>query len=326
MICPRGGGVSTETPRAWPIGAPLGVGEVGLSPWTIGSRIGEEPSVTGPAIVLNPDELGLDPVVGMDLAVELGVRELEIRTAWGRNALLLEDNQLRRIRGYAEDRGLAVAALASPLWKWCRPEATPAQVDSFGFPTRVPVEGRERWVRRAVEAAALLGTERVRVFSHLRVGADLTEDFGGDPLLVWALNLARDCGVQLLLENEPVCTTACTRAVAAVLAEHRAAGLGLWLDVANLHEQGEDTIASVLELAGYIEYVHVKDYLPGSGGRKRFTAAGRGVVPYARVLPILAQRAPGAPWALETHVADTPRQALAKGAAFLRRAQTLTQA
>ncbi|HSZ30867.1 MAG TPA: hypothetical protein VK784_14070, partial [Pseudonocardiaceae bacterium] len=67
-------------------------------------------------------------------------------------------------------------------------------------------------------------------------------------------------------------------------------------------------------------------YLPGSGGRKRFTAAGRGVVPYERVLPILAQRAPGAPWALETHVADTPRQALAKGAAFLRRAQTLTQA
>lgn len=282
--------------------------------------------MAGPGIVLNPDELGPDPIVGMDLAVNLGVEELEIRTAWGRNALLLDDNRLHQIRRYAEDRGLTVAALASPLWKWCRPEATPGQVDSFGFPTRVPVDARQQWVRRAIEAAALLGTERVRVFSHLRVKTDLTEDFGSDPLLVWALNLARDSGARLLLENEPVCTTACSRALAAVLAEHSGAGLSLWLDVANLHELGEDTIASVTELAGYADYVHVKDYLPGSSGRKQFTAAGTGVVPYEQVLPILAELAPRAPWALETHVRDNPRQALALGAVFLRRAQTGTLA
>lgn len=282
--------------------------------------------MTGPKVVLNPDELGGDPIVGMDLALELGVTELEIRTAWGRNALLLEDSHLHEIRRHAEDRGLVVAALASPLWKWCRPEATPRQVDSFGFPTRVPVQARERWVRRAIEAAALLGTQRVRVFSHLRVDAELTEDFGSDPLLVWALSLARERGVRLLLENEPVCATAGTRAVTTVLAEHRAAGLGLWLDVANLHELGEDTVTSVTELASDVEYVHVKDYLPHSGGGKRFTAAGRGVVPYDHVLPILSQRAPGAPWALETHVHDSPRQALAEGAAFLRRAQTGSRA
>lgn len=273
--------------------------------------------------MLNPDELGPDPTVGMNLAVALGIGALEIRTAWGRNAVQLEDAQVREIRRQADERGLAIAALASPLWKWCRPEATPGRVDSFDFPTRVPVGERERWVRRALEVAALLGTPRVRVFSHLRVEPELTEDFTADPLLGRALALARDAGVRLLLENEPVCTSSSPRAVAAVLTEHASAGLRLWLDVANLHELGEDTLAAVTELAAFVDYVHVKDYLPAEGRDrgKRFCAAGTGVVPYQQVLPILAAQAPAAPWALETHVRDTPRQALTDGARFLHQTQ-----
>ncbi|MGH3719433.1 MAG: sugar phosphate isomerase/epimerase family protein [Pseudonocardiaceae bacterium] len=277
-------------------------------------------------VVLNPDELGPDPIVGMDLAVALGIGAVEIRTAWGHNALHLDDARVREIRRQAEVRGLEVAALASPLWKWCRPEATPGRVDSFGFPTRVPIGERERWVRRAIEVARLLDTGRVRVFSHLRVEPELTEDFTADPLLVRALALAGDAGVRLLLENEPVCTTASTRVVAAVLAEHAPAGLGWWLDVANLHELGEDTVTAVTELAAYIDYVHVKDYQPGEGRDKRFCPAGTGVVPYRRVLPILAAQAPAAPWALETHVRDTPRQALTDGARFLHHARAETVA
>lgn len=274
-----------------------------------------------PGVVLNPDELGPDPTVGMDLAVALGIGAVEIRTAWGHNAVHLDDAQVREIRRHADERGLAIAALASPLWKWCRPEATPGRVDSFGFPTRFPVGERERWVRRAVEVAGLLGTRRVRVFSHLRVEPELTEDFIADPLLVRALVLARDAGVRLLLENEPVCTTASTRALAAVLTEHAPAGLGLWLDVANLHELGEDTVAAVTELVEFVDYVHVKDYLPAEDRGKRFCPAGTGVVPYRQVLPILAAQAPAAPWALETHIRDTPRQVLTDGVRFLHHAR-----
>ncbi|MBV9163782.1 MAG: sugar phosphate isomerase/epimerase [Pseudonocardiales bacterium] len=268
-------------------------------------------------VVLNPDELGPDPTAGMDLAVALGIGAVEIRTAWGRNAVQLEDAQVREIRRRADERGLAIAALASPLWKWCRPEATPGRVDSFDFPTRVPLGEREQWVHRALEIAALLGTRRIRVFSHLRVEPELTEDFTADPLLVRALTLARDAGVRLLLENEPACTSSSTRALATVLTEHAPAGLRLWLDVANLHELGEDTLAAVRELAAFVDYVHVKDYLPAEGGGRWFCPAGMGVVPYRQVLPILAAQASAAPWALETHVRDTPRQALTDGARFL---------
>ncbi|MFB7645716.1 sugar phosphate isomerase/epimerase family protein [Streptomyces sp. NPDC056084] len=266
-------------------------------------------------IVLNPDELGQDPAVGMDLALALGVGHLEIRTAYGSNALVLDDDRLREIRRLADDRGLRVAALASPLWKWCRTEATPGKVDSFGFSTQVPVPERERWVDRALAVAAILGTGRVRVFSHLTVG-EHTETFLDDPLLPYALKAAERAGVRLLLENEPVCTLSQPAPLLEVLREHT--GLGLWLDLGNLYEVGHGTAEAVEALAPYAEYVHIKDYVPREDRMKQFVPAGSGDVPFAELLPVLHRIRPGLPYALETHVRDRPGDALTRGAAFLR--------
>ncbi|AVH55549.1 MULTISPECIES: sugar phosphate isomerase/epimerase family protein [Streptomyces] len=267
-------------------------------------------------IVLNPDELGQDPAVGMDLAVALGVRYLEIRTAYGANALMLDDGQLREVRRLADERGLQVTALASPLWKWCRPEAVPGKVDSFGFPTQVPAEDRERWVDRALAVADILGTGLVRVFSHLSVGNNLTESFVDDPLLTYALKHAERAGVRLLLENEPVCTVAEPTPLLDVLRPHT--GLGLWLDLGNLYEVGYGTAEAVEALAPYAEYVHIKDFVPRDDGMKQFVAAGDGDVPYAELLPALHRVRPALPYALETHVHESPGGALTRGAAFLR--------
>ncbi|MFD4335857.1 sugar phosphate isomerase/epimerase family protein [Streptomyces anulatus] len=277
----------------------------------------ERPAST---LVLNPDELGPDPAAGMDLAVKLGIGHLEIRSAEGANAVTLPADRLRHIRALADERGLAVAALASPLWKWCRPEATPGRVDTFGFPTQVPPEDRLAWIEQAIEAARILGAPVVRVFSHLRVEEELTEQFAGDPLLAKALELANTAGVRLLLENEPVCTVAHAEPLLEVLDRYHGQGLGLWLDVANLHEVGQATGEVVRALAPYVGYVHVKDYRPADGGGRVFCPAGEGVVPYSEVLPLLHAARPALPYALETHVRDTPADALTAGAAFLRSA------
>ncbi|GAA1930563.1 sugar phosphate isomerase/epimerase family protein [Streptantibioticus ferralitis] len=272
------------------------------------------------ALVLNPDELGPDPVPGMDLAVKLGIGQLEIRSAEGANALMLPDDRLKHIRALADERGLQVTALASPLWKWCRPEARPGRVDSFAFSTQVLPEKRLGWVERAINVAGILGAPIVRVFSHLRVEEDLTERFAGDPLLAKALEVANRAGVRLLLENEPVCTVAHAEPLLEVLERYHGQGLGLWLDVANLHEVGQATPEVVRALAPYVGYVHVKDYRPVGGGGRAFCPAGTGVVPYGEVLPLLRAACPVLPYALETHVRVTPADALAAGAAFLRSA------
>ena len=105
-----------------------------------------------------------------------------------------------------------------------------------------------------------------------------------------------------------------------VLDRHAAAGLGLWLDVANLHQVGHATPDAVAALAPHVEYVHVKDYRTGPDGWRAFCPAGTGEVPYHLVLPLLHAARPALPYALETHVRDTPAAALRAGASFLRAA------
>lgn len=271
------------------------------------------------ALVLNPDELSPDPVPGMDLAVRLGIGHLEFRSADGANAVTLPAGRLRHIRALADERGLKVAALASPLWKWCRPEATPGKVDTFGFPARVPPGDRPGWVERTIECAVILGAPIVRVFSHLRVEPELTEQLSGDPLLAKTLEAANAAGVRLLLENEPACTIARAGPLLQILDRYHGQGLGLWLDVANLHEVGETTAGTVKALAPHVGYVHVKDYRPADGGAV-FCPAGEGVVPYGEVLPLLHSACPALPYALETHVSGSPADAITKGTAFLRSA------
>jgi sugar phosphate isomerase/epimerase len=270
-------------------------------------------------LVLNPDELGPDPVPGMDLAVELGIGHLEIRSARGANAVMLPARRLRHVRALADERGLKVAALASPLWKWCRPGATPGRVDTFGFPVHVPVCERRGWVEQAIRCAGVLGAPIVRVFSHLRVEPGLTEQLPGDPLLAMALEAANSAGVRLLLENEPACTVARAESLLEVLDRYHGQGLGLWLDVANLHEVGQATPDAVKALAPFAGYVQVKDHRPAAGGRV-FCPAGEGVVPYGEVLPLLRGACPALPYALETHMPGRAAGALAAGAAFLRSA------
>ncbi|RDG33972.1 sugar phosphate isomerase/epimerase family protein, partial [Streptomyces corynorhini] len=199
------------------------------------------------------------------------------------------------------------------------PEAVPAsgKVDSFQFPTRVAPERREGWVERAIAVAGVLGTDLIRVFSHLRVVEGLTESFLHDPLLSHALKRAEHAGVRLLLENEPVCTIAYPSPLLEVLRAHE--GLGLWLDLGNLHEVGHGTADAVEALAPFAEYVHVKDYGLGEDGWKHFVAAGSGSVPYEELLPVLHRARPVLPYALETHVRVSPVDALAQGAAYLRR-------
>ncbi|MEV4383561.1 sugar phosphate isomerase/epimerase family protein [Streptosporangium sp. NPDC049644] len=269
-------------------------------------------------LVLNPDELGPDPTLGMDLAVKLGIGHLEIRSVESANAVTLPKERLEHIRSLADERGLKVAALASPLWKWCRPEARPGRVDTFGFPTQVAPEHRLGWVERAIKAAAILGAPTVRIFSHLRVEPELTEQFVSDPLLPQALEVANRSGVRLLLENEPVCTVAHAEPLLEVLRRYHGQGLGLWLDVANLHEVGQATGEVVEYLAPYVGYVHVKDYDSNADGSRTFCPAGEGCVPYDEVLPLLHAACPTLPYALETHVRDSPADALRAGAAFLR--------
>ena len=278
------------------------------------------PKPTRLHLALNPDELGQDPLPGLRLANHLGLDGVEIRTCFGVNALLLPDHRVRELHHMVRDHGLVVAALASPLFKWSEGEVS-GGVDSFGFPTSVPRVLREGHIKRAMEVARILEAKVVRVFSNL------AEKPGGipfqeDPLLLFTLRLAREAGVVVAVENEPVCTVCKSGDLLALLSCHGGHGLGLWLDVANLFEVGNASMETLAALAPFVRYVHVKDYA-GTAAGKRFCPAGSGDVPYSALLPALFRQCPDVWYTLETHVRDDPTAALQEGTQYLRRLEAV---
>lgn len=210
-------------------------------------------------------------------------------------------------------------ALASPLFKWCRSDATPGRMDRFGFPARVPAAARAGYVQRALEVADLLGTSLVRIFSNLTVEERLTEPLVDDELLSTALAYAAEAEITLLVENEPVCTASTAQQLSQLLDAYAPQGLRCWLDLANLHQVGDANPEVVAALAPHTAYVHIKDYR-ASAAERRFCPAGMGEIPYDTLLPVLDRHAPEPAYGIETHVRDTPADAIAGTAAYLRQA------
>lgn len=263
-------------------------------------------------LVLNPDDLNQDsPAAGIALAVELRAR-LELRVVFGRNLLLLEDDEIAMLKSMLDASLIEVAAIASPLFKWSSArEGQHSRVDRFGFPTVVPEADEMAWVDRALDIASVLQVPLVRVFSGLR-GASRTIPI--EEVLLRSLSLAEARGIRLLLENEPVCSVATLEETARTLATMHPNGLGLWLDLANLHDLGEASSVAIERLGPFVEYLHLKDYQDVDDDR-RYCALGAGSVPWDRLASNLrALRVPCL--AAETHARESREEVLRETLAY----------
>jgi sugar phosphate isomerase/epimerase len=97
------------------------------------------------------DEISADLSAQLDGAVALGLGAVDIRSVDGINVLSLTDEQLATVRDGAHRRELAIACVGSPVNKV---PLTPADRD----------REREK-LGRALHAADVLGTDRVRIFT-----------------------------------------------------------------------------------------------------------------------------------------------------------------
>ncbi len=135
------------------------------------------------------DEIDPDPVVQVAVLQALGARHVEVRSAWGVNVIELDDARLARLSGLLAERGMEVSAIASPIGK----------VD-----VSLPVAREVDRLERAIDAAAVLGSRYIRLFSFYR-GPDLPAASIRDDVMerMRALaGVAEGAGVTLLHENE----------------------------------------------------------------------------------------------------------------------------
>ncbi|MBC8160144.1 MAG: sugar phosphate isomerase/epimerase [Roseiflexaceae bacterium] len=153
--------------------------------------------------------------------------------------------------------------------------------------------------------AARAGASTVRVLvSTVLEGARASVPGGWDAHLAWAEGQLREVyplldelGLMLALENHQDVTSAELLRLCAV-----GPRIGVTLDVANPLAVGEGVLEFARAVGPHIRNVHLKDYTihaTGSGYRLVRAAVGEGDLPWAELLPLLAELAPTATLQIE---------------------------
>jgi len=192
------------------------------------------------------DEIDDDLETQLDLLAEEGVFGLELRGAWGRNVLELDQGQLERAAGLLRERGFVVSAIGSPIGK--SPLEQPA---SFEL-------GR---LERAIVAASALGTTLIRVFSFY-VPAGAAAEHREEVLARMGTLAERAAagGVTLVHENEKDIYGDTGERCHDIVATIGSPALRMAFDPANFVQVGVRPMEQAWPLlADYTIHVHIKD-------------------------------------------------------------------
>jgi L-ribulose-5-phosphate 3-epimerase len=253
-------------------------------------------------LCLITDEVSASLDEGLAFARAEGIGTIDLRVIDGRNVLALSREELANAARRVRAAGLSVSCICTPLLKWSPPgKASQAKGDQFGFELGDRAPGVV--YAQAFEAAEVLGTRNLRIFSYLaydgyRVG-DLREPI--DDLLA----LAEKFDMKLHVENEGVCNIAGFTELEALVTAYRHPRLRALPDIANAYRQDQPpSAADLARLLPFTDILHFKDY---ANAAQRFVALGEGDIPYSALLAatLPAHEAP-LTLTIETHAPSEP--------------------
>lgn len=240
-----------------------------------------------------------------------GMRLVELRVLWGKNVLLLSDEQVEEAAAIVARHGLEVTGIASPVFK-SPLDGWPLEREAdFSLPGVESEEAQLELLTRACKLATRFGTRFVRVFSFWREEWTPAVDVALAQRFAAAADVAKAHGVVLAIENEPVCIVGSGRELGrlndllkARLSEQQLAHLGLLWDPGNARAMGEvDAFPAGFEsVAGpELVHVHVKDLVLNADGKPRFVPTGDGILDYRGQFRALAESGYRGSIVLEPH-------------------------
>lgn len=250
------------------------------------------------------DEIDPDFETQLALLHAEQIRFLELRSAWGRNVLDLDADDLRRAARLLHARDMRVSAIGSPIGK-----STLEQPRGFEL---------ER-LERAIAAAAVFETRLIRVFSFF-VPPDQAAHHRDEVLerLRALAERAMAAGVTLLHENERDIYGDTPRRCHDLLAAIGSPALRCAFDPANFVQVGAQPMAEAWPLlAEYVAHVHIKDAVFADSSVR---AAGQGDGAIPELLAVLVERGYQGFLTLEPHLASAGRMGGFSGADKMRAA------
>ncbi|MHB0876879.1 MAG: sugar phosphate isomerase/epimerase family protein [Anaerolineae bacterium] len=212
------------------------------------------------------DEVSHDFVRALDTIKSWDMKYVEIRTVDRVNAADLDEAGVARVKRLLDERGLKVAALASPFLKCYlhEPKAGPAG-DAF-FSSANTYEEHLKILQRCGNLAKVLGANMTRCFSFWREP---------DPAAVFAevaerlkdsVQLAEQYGLVLAMENETSCNGGVPVEVRDLVAAVDSKALGVMWDAGNAQWADVEAFPDGYDaIKDRIFHVHVKDIVHDNG-------------------------------------------------------------
>jgi sugar phosphate isomerase/epimerase len=197
------------------------------------------------------DEIADDLGEQLRLLRELHIKHLELRRAWGKNVLQLDDDEVARVRLLCIEHGIAVSCIGSPVGK-------SAIAD--------PIEQELSNLARVFQVAEAVGTRLVRLFSFYPPDTISYAHYdnyveAATSRLAQLTELAQRYGFTLLLENEREIVGDTPERCHAILRAIDSPQLRFLWDPANFVMVGvsQPTERGWPSLGPYVAHVHVKD-------------------------------------------------------------------
>jgi sugar phosphate isomerase/epimerase len=233
------------------------------------------------------DEISPDFTEQCRVASGLGLKYVELRSAWDINILDLKPEQLTVMKDTLADYGLEVSSIGSPIGKIFIDEPLPPHLER---------------IRHAAEVAHFFDAPYIRIFSFfLRPDADPADHRDEVIERMRALSrVAEDADVILLHENEKEIygdvPSRCLDIVRSVGSPH----LRLAWDPANFVQVGvQPYTEGYAMLRPHVEYVQIKDALAADG---TVVTAGNGDGEVARTIRALRHDGFDGFFSLEPHL------------------------
>jgi len=244
----------------------------------------------GPRLAAISDDLSGDFGGAARLAAELGLSGLAVRHVGGRNICELDRSDVATVRRTADQYGLEISAVSSPLGRGLSLDDDPAPACAL--------------LDKMIAYADVLGTNLVRFFACWIPGKEPVGDWWERPDLTAALprlvdrvgafaGRAQRAGMTLMLELEGASYVGQVAEAQTLMAEVGSPSLGLCWDVCNGWWSGEHPVPRGLGLAVRLPLVDVqfKDVHAQAGNRDRpdstQVALGSGDIDYATITSTL---------------------------------------
>lgn len=189
------------------------------------------------------DEIAPSPEEAVRFARQYGLKWVELRAVPGQKTYyqFLDEPELRAVRKELDAAGLRVSFLNTGLLKFPLPGTEPLRHRNESAEARAKRLARDQAefdrrmedLRKAIRAAHILGTDKIRIFTFTRVAEPLSLLPRIAEILEPMVALAEKENVRLLVENETSCNVATCAEVAALLKLLPSPHLGINWDAHN---------------------------------------------------------------------------------------------